>query len=233
VLRWGMANRRRRGLVVATVVLLLGGGLAVAPRLLWGDGVDYSQVTSIEKSATYQDPALLAEAWQLPVAARYGREPFESQRNPSFCGPTSVVNLLHSLSQPAEQKTILDGTGVSTVFGLVPGGVTLDKLAQVVREKSGKRVTVLRGLDLAAFRAELAKSNDPARRYLVNFHRGPLFGRGGGHHSPVGGYLPARDLVFVLDVNQDFQPWLIERARLYAAMNTLDGEKKRGLLLIE
>jgi hypothetical protein len=27
--------------------------------------------------------------------------------------------------------------------------------------------------------------------------------------------------------------WLVERTRLFAAVNTLDGDKKRGLLLIE
>jgi hypothetical protein len=47
------------------------------------------------------------------------------------------------------------------------------------------------------------------------------------------GYLESEDLVFVLDVNRDYQPWLVERSRLFAAMNTFDGEKKRGLLLIE
>jgi hypothetical protein len=76
-------------------------------------------------------------------------------------------------------------------------------------------------------------SNDPARRYLVNFTRRAIFGAGGGHHSPIGGYLEAEDLVFVLDVNRDFQPWLVERSRLFAAMDTDDGDQKRGLLLIE
>jgi hypothetical protein len=37
----------------------------------------------------------------------------------------------------------------------------------------------------------------------------------------------------VLDVNRNFQPWLIERSRLYAAIDTMDGDKKRGMLLIE
>ena len=41
------------------------------------------------------------------------------------------------------------------------------------------------------------------------------------------------DLVFVLDINRDFQPWLVERSRLFSAMDTLDGDKKRGLLLTE
>jgi hypothetical protein len=37
----------------------------------------------------------------------------------------------------------------------------------------------------------------------------------------------------VLNVNEKFKPWLIERSRLYDAMNTADGDKKRGLLRIE
>lgn len=42
-------------------------------------------------------------------------------------------------------------------------------------------------------------------------------------------------MVFVLDVNEDYKPWLIERERLFSAINTIDsdGDKKRGLLLIE
>lgn len=51
--------------------------------------------------------------------------------------------------------------------------------------------------------------------------------------AQIGGYLESEDLVFVLDVNPDYQPWLVERKRLFAAVNTLDGDKKRGLLLVE
>jgi hypothetical protein len=32
-------------------------------------------------------------------------------------------------------------------------------------------------------------------------------------------------MVFVLDVNRDYQPWLIRRARLFAAMDTWDGKR--------
>jgi hypothetical protein len=92
---------------------------------------------------------------------------------------------------------------------------------------------VLRDLSPDEFREHLRHSNDPGRRYVVNFTRKPIFGAGHGHHSPIGGYLEAEDLVFVLDVNEDFKPWLVERSRLYAAMDTLDGAKKRGLILIE
>jgi hypothetical protein len=67
---------------------------------------------------------------------------------------------------------------------------------------------------------------------LINFHRKPLFGAGGGHHSPIGGYLEAEDLVFVLDVNERFGPWLVSTPRLFEAMDTVDSSSgaKRGLL---
>ena len=92
---------------------------------------------------------------------------------------------------------------------------------------------MLRDLTPETFRALLHEANNPDRRYIINFSRGSIFGAGVGHHSPIGGYLEREDLVFVLDVNRDFQPWLVERSRLFSAMDTLDGDKKRGLLLIE
>lgn len=130
---------------------------------------------------------------------------------------------------------MLEGTGRCRLFGYCWNGLTLDELADVVRAKTARKVTVIRDLTLAEFREHMTHSNDLSRRYVVNFHRGLLFGRGGGHHSPVGGYLPSKDLVFVLDVNGSFGPWLVPSERLYRAMDTIDGEshRKRGLLLLE
>ena len=112
-------------------------------------------------------------------------------------------------------------------------GLTLDELADVARANTSRKITLLRDLSEEQFREHLRRSNDPARRYIVNFSRERIFGAGVGHHSPIGGYLENEDLVLILDVNSDFQPWLVERARLFAAVNTFDGDKKRGLLLIE
>jgi hypothetical protein len=108
-------------------------------------------------------------------------------------------------------------------------------LAAIADQKVGRKVTVLRDLDLAGFRQYLRLSNDTSRRYVVNFTRGPLFGTGSGHHSPIAGYLVDEDLVLVLDVNEKYGPWLAKSERLYEAMNTVDtgAQKKRGLLLIE
>jgi hypothetical protein len=112
-------------------------------------------------------------------------------------------------------------------------GLTLDELAEVTQTHTKRKVRVLRDLTAEDFRQHLLLSNNPGRRYILNFNRQQIFGMGAGHHSPIAGYLEDADLVFVLDVNRDFQPWLVERSRLFAAMDTLDGDKKRGLLLIE
>jgi hypothetical protein len=230
-----MIRARRIALsIVACVVILAGGAGLLGPRLLFGPSADYSAVISIEQAPVYKDPVQLQRAFLLPVAARY-RDQLEFQKNPSFCGPTSAVNVLRSLGASADQNSILDGTGTTTLFGILPAGMTLDRLARLLEQKQSGHVTVLRDFDLAAFRAEVAHANDPARRYIVNFHRGPLFGQGGGHHSPLAGYLADEDLVLVLDVNAKYRPWLVKTERLFAAVDTVDftSGKKRGLIRIE
>jgi hypothetical protein len=217
-----MARTRKIVVWTALAALLVGGSAASADAV------------SIKETRDYQDTALLKKAWALPVAAAYQAD-IEFQKNGSVCGPTSLVDVLHSLKQAANQESILQGSRFSTVLGYLPEGLTLDQLAELARQKLQKKVTVLRDLDLAAFREQLTRVNDPTRRYVINFTRGPLFGTGGGHHSPIAAYLSQEDLVLVLDVNKKYGPWLVKSDRLYEAMNTVDAtaQKKRGLLLIE
>lgn len=220
--------------LVLVIVLLAVGALFVRARLDGGGGDDPS-VVSIEREAVYQDPALLSRAWELPVARLYGPANIEFQKNPSFCGPASIVNVERSLGRADDQGHVLDDTGTRTLFGFIPTGLTLDEEAAIARARTGRRVTVLRDQSLDEFRAELAQANDPARRYIANFSRRSLFGRGGGHHSPIGGYLADRDLVLVVDVNARFRPWLVSTERLWRATRTVDGAtgRARGLLRIE
>jgi hypothetical protein len=183
-------------------------------------------------SAVTRTPELIEHAWQLPVAATYQRQ-ISWQSNGSRCGPAAVANANRSLGEPARTEgKVLAGTGRCWT-GMCILGLTLDELAQVARANTNRKITVLRDLSEEQFREHLRQSNDPRWRYVVNFSREQIFGAGVGHHSPIGGYLEAEDLVFVLDVNSDYQPWLVERTRLFAAVNTFDGDKKRGLLLIE
>ena len=174
----------------------------------------------------------MERAWRLPAAATFHRQ-VSWQSNGSRCGPAAVANVYRSLGEAANtEDKVLAGTGRCWT-GVCFLGLTLDELAEVARVNTSRTVTVLRDLSEEQFREHLHRSNDASRRYVVNFNREQIFGAGVGHHSPIGGYLEAEDLVFVLDVNSDYQPWLVERKRLFEAVNTFDGDKKRGLLLIE
>jgi len=158
-----------------------------------------------------QTGELIEKAWRLPVARLYA--PLLSQSFRAICGPTSVANVLRSMN-------VETGKNPFRRFGL--RAMSLD---QVVRESAevvpaGWRVTAVRPRTVGELRGELGRMNDARHRYVSNFSRAPLFGGGGGHHSPLGGWLEEEDLVFVLDVNRSFGPWLVKTERLFEAMNT-------------
>lgn len=201
--------------------------------LLIAQGCQTSSVESIATAWYYQDPALLARAWRQPVAATY-RDHFEYQIHGAFCGPATVINLFRSLDfESYTQDSLFERSDIG-YWKARAKGLTLDELAQLIRANANLEVTVLRDLTLEEFRVHLRRANDPAYRYLINFNRQPLFGVKVGHHSPLGGYLPDADLVFVLDVLERYQPFLIPAARLHEAIDTVDAEsgQKRGLLLV-
>ncbi len=215
---------------LGVVLLLVAAAGAQALRVRSALSQQYD-VVSIETLPHYQDAALLQRAWAMPAAARYANPPL-SQTNPSACGPASVANVLRSVGLDGTQDAVA-AHGAGCFFGVCTTGLTLRQLADAARAVNPKwQVTVLQGLTLEAFRGELKRVNDPAERYVVNFHRGLLFGQGGGHHSPLGAYLEAEDLVLVIDVNPSFGPWLVPSERLFQAMDTVDSSsgEKRGLL---
>jgi hypothetical protein len=210
-------------------------GAAVLIALAGGAGLVVSQTKvspAAIQSSVNRTEGMIARAWQLPAASAFKGEVIW-QSNGSMCGPASVANALRSLGESAaSESAVLAGTGRCWT-GVCILGLTLDELADLARAKTKRTVTVLRGLTPAEFQMHLKRTNESGHRYIINFTRKEIFGAGTGHHSPIGGYLEVEDLVFVLDVSRDFQPWLIERERLFRAMDTLDGERKRGMLLIE
>jgi hypothetical protein len=219
---------KRRYLIALGVTALAAGVLAAGFLVVGQSKVPRGAIAS----SVTRTPELVERAWHLPVAVTFGRQ-LAWQSNASRCGPAAVANVYRSLNEgAATEAKVLTGTGRCWT-GWCIIGLTLDELAAVARVNTSRSVTVLRDLTEEQFREHLRRSNDPGRRYIVNFNRERIFGAGGGHHSPIGGYLEHEDLAFVLDVNQQFQPWLVEGARLFSAVNTYDGDKKRGLLLIE
>jgi hypothetical protein len=216
----------------------LGGGAFLHLRAADHDP-RYAEVVSIATAPSYQDAALLDRAWALPVAALYREDGYEAQANPSFCGPTSAANVAQSLGLNVDQRSIIEGTPISTFLGYAVSwehgpGVTLDEEAELMRIATGQPVSVLRDLAIDAFRAELRQANDPRFRYVANFSRAPLWGSGHGHISPILGFLEDEDLVFVGDVNGDYGPFLTSPERLLEAMNTRDDATgaPRGLLRV-
>jgi hypothetical protein len=210
--------------VLASLVFALGGtGFVLTQTKVSPEAI---------RSSVSRTQDAIERAWKLPAAASFGRE-LHWQSNVSLCGPASLANVLRSFGELATTEgAVLAETGLCWTGFCVPG-LTLDELADLARRKTRRTVTVLRDISAEEFREHLRQSNDPRRRYIINFTRKAIFRAGAGHHSPIGGYLEGEDLVFVLDVNRDYQPWLVERARLFDAMNTWDGDKKRGMLLIE
>ena len=188
-------------------------GIAVAIGLLAG-GAFFLTPPSVPqeaiRTAVTRTPELMDQAYSLPVGAAFGKD-LAWQSNPSRCGPASVANVYRSIGEEeTTEAAVLDGTGLCWT-GWCIVGLTLDELASVAQAHTQRKVSVLRD------------------------RRKEIFGAGAGHHSPIGGYLEKEDLVLVLDVNEAFKPWLVERKRLYDAMNTIDsdGGRMRGLLLIE
>lgn len=220
----------------AIAIVAVGGGAWLLHRA--DNDPRYTDVVSIASAETYQDHALLEQAWGLPVAALYRADGYEYQANPSFCGPTSAANVAQSLGRDVDQRTVLAGTSTGTLLGLAfhdfAPGVTLDQEAEILRIATGRPVEVLRGLSIDAFRVHLRHANDPNYRYVINFNRAPLWGSGHGHFSPILGYLEWADLVFVGDVNDNYTPFLAPSERLLEAMNTADTAtgQMRGLVRV-
>ena len=209
--------------VLALITMAGGASLIVSQTKVSPDAI---------RSSVTRSEAGVEKAWKLPAASTFKTQ-LTWQSNPSLCGPASIANALRSLGETVtSESAVLAGTG-RCWSGVCFMGLTLDELAEVARLKTNRTVSVLRDLSPEQFQQHLRRANETGRRYIINFSRKEIFGAGAGHHSPIGGYLEAEDLVFVLDVNRDFRPWLVERARLFAAMDTWDGKKKRGLLLIE
>lgn len=224
---------RRAVMVVAAVFLFLIGIAAVKVGPLLFEPNHYAGTPSIEQNASYRDQALLSRAWTLPAAAAYRRGGFEFQRNPSFCGPTSIANVARSLGLRIDQKQVIAGTRYEPWFGILLGGLTLDEAANLLALRLGRPVQTVRAPGLARFRMLLRRTNDPGVRIIANFHRGPLFGRGHGHLSPILGYLEREDRVLVGDVNADYRPFLVSSERLLQAIDTIDSEtgRPRGLIV--
>ncbi len=95
-----------------------------------------------------------------------------------MCGPAKCRQ------HPAFDDVVLTSEGdVLDATGLCwPGfcwmGLTLDELAAVAQNQTGRSVRVLRELTPEQFEEHLQRANDTGRRYIINFNRAAIFGAG-------------------------------------------------------
>jgi hypothetical protein len=165
----------RRYLFGVLGVLIVAGLLGTGALVI---GQSKVPAQAIASSVT-RTPELIERAWRLPVAVTFKRE-LAWQSNGSRCGPAAVANAYRSFGDATTTESkVLAGTGRCWT-GVCIFGLTLDELAEVARVNSSRKITVLRDLSEQQFREHLRRSNDPGRRYIVNFSRERIFGAGVG-----------------------------------------------------
>jgi hypothetical protein len=176
--------------------------------------------------------ALLAGAAAADHAAL--ARSFQPQEKRSWCGVAAAATVLSAMrGAPLSQDAFFtpEAEAVRSWWGVTFGGVDLVDLGGLLRAHGVRAEVHHADEGLAAFRAALARNAATAGDYLiVNWQRAALDQAGGGGHiSPVSAYDPAGDRVLVLDVASYKYPWAwIPVARLFAAMDTRDGDRRRG-----
>jgi glutathione gamma-glutamylcysteinyltransferase len=159
-------------------------------------------------------------------------EQFHTQSDPAYCGLGSLVVALNALGVDPERtwkgpwrwfaEDLLDCC--VPLADVRRRGLDLDELDCLAR---------CNGADVETYRADaygiddwrtalgLAARGDAV--IVASYDRTALGQTGGGHFSPIGGYLGSRDLVLILDVARfKYPPHWVPAERLWNAMNTLD-----------
>ena len=145
------------------------------------------------------------------------------QSNASLCGPSSLANVFRSFGEEAaSERSVLAGTGLCWT-GFCIMGLTLNELL-VLRRVTRRSVTVLRDMSAEEFREHLKRSNDLAHRNIINFDR--KMTRSWGSPSLSDRRISRkRGSGFRAGCQSRLPSMLVERTRLFDAMNTWDGEK--------
>jgi hypothetical protein len=163
---------------------------------------------------------------------------FESQRRPAYCGVATSVAVLNALRRSGArltQHTFI--TDLPTELRVTFSGMTLDELGALIR-RHGAEVEVVHAQDttLDAFRAKARENLGREGDYVVvNYERGLLGQRKGGHISPLAAYSAASDRFLILDVAaHKYPPVWASTSDLWNAINTVDSESgtTRGFVLV-
>jgi hypothetical protein len=168
-------------------------------------------------------------------------------QQPAHCGAASAVVVNNALIPErclTQDELFTEKTAhVITQDVVYRMGFTLQELAEMIRTRTGLEVHSQHAGEsdeigtYESFVAALQKNEDSDRDHLIlNFSRAFLRGEGtgNGHFSPVADYNEDRDMVLILEVNAEREPYWIASNDIYGAMNTTDpvSKKRRGWLFV-
>jgi len=142
---------------------------------------------------------------------------------PGYCGYASINTVICSVSFAQTTSPLSRGLLKYHNPGYVTQRTMMDLLERLCSEQPQlglRNPSDLSFVDKETFCHIIRKDvADPRSRFLLCFHRAPLFFPSSGgmmvHWSPILAYLPNEDCVCVGDVNKDYGPWLVKPERLW------------------
>lgn len=181
-------------------------------------------------------------------------EHFQNQSDPAFCGITTLVMVLNSMSVDPQirwrggwryfgSEDVLLSKCCISAERIRRAGITMEEFNQLAKCQ-GVRVIMKRPNGpntINEFRHDLriacaaGQGNSSATKLVCSFSRAALGQTGDGHFSPIGAYHAESDSVLVMDVARfKYPPYWASLEDLYQAMQPIDEatQKSRGWFLL-
>ena len=162
-------------------------------------------------------------------------EHFINQSDPAYCGVTTLVMVLNSMSVDpqirwrggwryyGDEDVLLSRCCLSSER-IRRIGITMEEFQQLARCQ-GLAVELKRPSSetIDAFRRDMERSLLEGSKVVVSFSRAALGQTGDGHFSPIAAYHPETDSVLVLDVARfKYPPYWVSLTELYQSMLPVD-----------
>ena len=178
-------------------------------------------------------------------------EHFQNQSDPAFCGITTLIMVLNSMSIDPQirwkggwryfgSEDVLLTKCCISAERIRRVGITMDEYKQLAHCQ-GVRVIMKRPNCIDEFRNDLriacltSRGDSSATKLVCSFSRAALGQTGDGHFSPVGAYHAESDSALVMDVARfKYPPYWVSVDDLYRAMCPIDEatQKSRGWFLL-
>ena len=178
-------------------------------------------------------------------------EHFQNQSDPAFCGVTTLVVVLNSMSVDPQirwrggwryfgSEDVLLSKCCISAERIRRVGITMDEFKQLA-QCQGVRALMKRPNGIDEFRNDLrmacatAEGDRSATKFVCSFSRAALGQTGDGHFSPVAAYHEESDSALVMDVARfKYPPYWASVEDLYQAMCPIDeaSQKSRGWFLL-